>query len=104
MVDLFTSGDSKEDVVAKVFACEDIIEYDVLDWIEAPLDVLLHQFIEYGSTNATKFIDNTPEVESSEELKEEMHGLRLRMESTMLAMLKYATLYSVISQKIKSER
>tara|TARA_R110000824_G_scaffold115743_2_gene266930 strand:+ start:78 stop:422 length:345 start_codon:yes stop_codon:yes gene_type:complete len=104
MVDRFTSGDVKEDVVAKIFACEDIIEYDVLDWVKAPIDVLLQQFIEYASKTAMDFISNSSDDLSPDELSGELHGLRVRMESTMLAMVKYAAIYNIISEKIESER
>jgi hypothetical protein len=100
-----TAENTKEDVVAKVFACEDIIETDVCDWIKLPLASHLTQFIDHNNSTATKFIDNRCEVFGFDEgVRIEMHNLRDKMESTMIAIIKYAAIFETISKETESER
>jgi len=100
-----TSEDTKEDVIAKVFACEDVIEQDVADWVYIPLPIHLNQFIEHNSATASKFIDDRCELFGYDDgVRIEMHNLRDKMESTMIAMIKYAACYGAISEESRSER
>lgn len=100
-----TAENTKEDVVAKVFACEDILEDDVLDWAKMPTSAQLTQFIDHNNSIASKFIDERCEIFGYDEgIKIEMHNLRDKMESVMISMIKYASIHETIVKEAKSER
>lgn len=100
-----TSENTKEDVVAKVFACEDILEDDVMLWTSVPTAAHLHQFIEHNNSIASKFIDDRCDIFGYDDgVKIEMHNLRDRMESVMLSMIKYAAIHEAITKESESER
>ncbi len=104
IVAALTADDTKEDVVAKVFACEDIIETDVFDWIKMPLASHLNQFIDHNNSTATRFIGDRCEIFGFDEgVRIEMHNLRDKMESCMIAMIKYAAIYETINKEMRSE-
>ena len=100
-----TEDNSKEDVIAKVFACEDIIEQDVYDWMEMPLPLHLNQFVDHCNSIASKFIDDRCDIFGYDDgVKIEMHNLRDKTESVIIAMIKYAACYGAIKKEAKSER
>lgn len=100
-----TAENTKEDVVAKVFACEDVIDKDIEQWLDMPLPILLNQFIEHNSSTASKFIDDRCDIFGYDDgVKIEMHNLRDKMESVMISMIKYAACYGAISKEAESER
>jgi|TARA_Y100000015_G_scaffold10494_1_gene9996 hypothetical protein len=100
-----TSENTKEDVVAKVFACEDILEDDVLLWASVPTAAHLYQFIEHNNQIASKFIDERCDIFGYDSgVKIEMHNLRDKMESVMLSMIKYAAIHEAITKESESER
>jgi hypothetical protein len=100
-----TEDNTKEDVIAKVFACEDVIERDVNDWLDMPLPIHLNQFIDHNNDTASKFIDQRCEIFGYDEgVKIEMHNLRDKMESVLIAMIKYAACYGAIAKEAGSER
>ena len=105
IIGAITADNTKEDAVAKVFACEDVIENDVLDWVDMPLPILMNQFIDHNNNIASKFIDERCDVFGYDEgVKIEMHNLRDKMESVLIAMIKYAACYGAVSREIESER
>lgn len=105
IIGAITADNTKEDAVAKVFACEDVIENDVLDWVDMPLPILMNQFIDHNNNIASKFIDERCEMFGYDEgVKIEMHNLRDKMESVLIAMIKYAACYGAVSKEIESER
>ncbi len=105
MVADITSEQSKEDVIAKVYACEDILEQDVQEWLDIPLPLHLNQFIEHCNSIASKFIDEKCEIFGYDDgVKIEMHNLRDKTESIIIAMIKYAACYGAISKEARSER
>lgn len=100
-----TADNTKEDVVAKVFACEDILEDDVSEWIKPPTTSHLNQFIEHNNSIASKFIDDRCEIFGYDDgVKIEMHNLRDKMESVMISMIKYASIHEAIVKETESER
>ena len=100
-----TSDNTKEDVVAKVFACEDILEDDVMLWAAVPTAAHLYQFIEHNNNIASKFIDERCDIFGYDNgVKIEMHNLRDKMESVMLSMIKYAAIHEAITKESESER
>lgn len=100
-----TEDNTKEDVVAKVFACEDILADDVLDWMSVPTTDHLNQFVEHNNSIAGKFIDERCETFGYDSgVKIEMHNLRDKMESVMISMIKYARIHEAIVKEAKSER
>ena len=100
-----TADNTKEDVVAKVFACEDILEDDVLEWTKSPTASHLHQFIDHNNSIASKFIDDRCDIFGYDEgVKIEMHNLRDKMESVMISMIKYAAIHETVVKEAKSER
>ena len=100
-----TSENTKEDVVAKVFACEDILEDDVMLWAAVPTAAHLYQFIEHNNQIASKFIDDRCDIFGYDNgVKIEMHNLRDKMESVMLSMIKYAAIHEAITKESESER
>ena len=99
-----TQEDTKEDVVTKVFACEDIIEQDVNEWTEIPLPIHLSQFVDHCNAVATKFINSRCEIFGYDDgVKIEMHNLRDKTESVMISMIKYAACYGAIKKESESE-
>lgn len=105
IVAAMTADNSKEDVVTKVFACEDILEDDVYSWLTLPASSHLNQFVEHNNSVATKFIDERCEIFGYDNgVKIEMHNLRDRMESVMISMIKYAAIFETIAKEAKSER
>jgi len=105
IVAAMTAENSKEDVVAKVFACEDILESDVLDWVGLPLAGHLNQFVEHNNSTASNFINDRCEIFGYDDgVKIEMHNLHDKMESTMIAMIKYAAIFETIAKEMRSER
>lgn len=100
-----TSDNTKEDVIAKVFACEDIIENDVMLWTSLPPASHLKQFIEHNNNIASKFIDERCDIFGYDEgVKIEMHNLRDKMESLLIAMIKYVDIFDTIIKETESER
>jgi len=100
-----TADNTKEDVVAKVFACEDILAEDVLDWAKMPTSTHLNQFVDHNNSIASKFIDERCEIFGYDEgVKIEMHNLRDKMESVVISMIKYASIHETIVKEAKSER
>ena len=100
-----TAENTKEDVVAKVFACEDVIEQDINEWLNMPVSDLHNQFVEHNSSTASKFIDDRCEIFGYDDgVKIEMHNLRDKMESVMISMIKYIACHSAISKEAESER
>ena len=100
-----TSENTKEDVIAKVFACEDIIENDVMLWTSLPTASHLNQFIEHNNNIASKFIDERCDIFGYDEgVKIEMHNLRDKMESLIIAMIKYVAIFETIAKESESER
>jgi hypothetical protein len=105
IVSSITGDNTKEDVIAKVFACEDIIEQDVVEWVDMPLPLHLNQFVEHCNSIASKFIDERCEVFGYDDgVKIEMHNLRDKTESIIIAMIKYAACYGAIAKESESER
>lgn len=105
IVAALTADNSKEDIVAKVYACEDIIETDVLDWIQVPLATHLNQFVEHNNSIAANFIKDRCEIFGFDEgVKIEMHNLRDRMESILISMIKYTAVFETIAKEARSER
>ena len=100
-----TSENTKEDVVAKTFAYEDILEDDVMRWVSVPTAVHLHQFIDHNNRLASRFIDEKCDIYGYDEgVKIEMHSLRDKMESVMKIMIKYVAIHEAITKKSVSER
>lgn len=100
-----TADNTKEDVVAKVFACEDILADDVQEWTKLPTSAQLNQFIEHNNSIASKFIDERCDIFGYDDgVKIEMHNLRDKMESVMISMIKYACIHETIVKEAKSER
>ena len=100
-----TADNTKEDVVAKVFACEDILEDDVVLWASLPTAAHLHQFEEHNNNIASKFIDERCDIFGYDEgVKIEMHNLRDKMESVIISMIKYVAIHETITKEMESER
>jgi hypothetical protein len=100
-----TSDNTKEDVVAKVFACEDILEDDVTLWASLPIAAHLSQFIEHNNSIAGKFIDERCDIFGYDSgVKIEMHNLRDKLESVMVSMIKYVAIHEAITKEMESER
>jgi hypothetical protein len=105
IVAALTADNSKEDVVAKVFACEDILDDDVESWLLMPSSAHLSQFVEHNNSVANKFIQDRCEIFGYDEgVKIEMHNLRDRMESILISMIKYSAIFEAIAKEARSER
>lgn len=100
-----TADNTKEDVVAKVFACEDILEDDVVLWASLPTAAHLPQFVEHNNSIASKFIDERCDIFGYDEgVKIEMHNLRDKLESVIISMIKYVAIHETITKEMESER
>jgi len=105
IVSAITEENTKEDVIAKVFACEDIIEQDVESWLDLPLPLHLNQFVEHCNSIASKFIDERCDMFGYDDgVKIEMHNLRDKTESVLIAMITYSACYNAIAKEARSER
>ena len=94
--------DSKAVVLARMFAMEDIIEFDVLEWSKMPVSAGLGEFVEHCK-NANEMV--IPQYTSRKtytplDMEGALHDLSEKMETVMLAMQVYADIHSNIREKI----
>ena len=95
--------DSRSVGLARMFAMEDIIEYDVEDWSRMPISAGLAEFVEHcrqaNEMTIPKIVDQseyTPlEVEGM------LNSLSETMEVVMLAMQVYCDIQEKIREKIQ---
>lgn len=97
--------DSKAVTLARMFAMEDIIEFDVLEWCKMPVSAGLGEFVEHCK-NANEMV--IPQYASRKtytplDMEGALRDLSEKMETVMLAMQVYADIHSNIKQKVEEK-
>jgi len=94
--------DNMHSAVAGIFLKEDIIEYDVNDWLQMPTHELLRQFSGYSEDSSSKYIEEVMEMEGESLTEDNLIDLSDRYQSVIETMIEYSRVRSLI--KNKSER
>lgn len=94
--------DSKAVSLARMFAFEDIIEYDVIEWVKMPVSAGLGEFVEH-CRHANEMV--IPQYTSRKtygpiDMEGALHDLSEKMETVMIAMQVYADIHSDMREKI----
>lgn len=97
--------DSKAVALARMFAMEDIIEFDVLEWCKMPVSAGLSEFIEHCK-NANEMV--IPQYTSGKtytplDMEGALRDLSEKMETVMLAMQVYTDIHSNIREKVSEK-
>lgn len=94
--------DSKAVSLARMFAMEDIIEFDVLEWSKMPVSAGLAEFVEHCRSANELVIPQYTDRKSYSPLDMEaaLQDISHKMETVMLAMQVYADIHSNIREKI----
>ena len=87
--------ESKSVMLARMFAMEDIIEYDVEEWVHMPISSGVSEFVEH--TRHANELSISQEAADNLELEKALNDLAHKMEVVMIAMQVYAD----IQEKIK---
>ena len=95
-------SESRSVFLAKMFAMEDIIEYDVEEWVKMPVSAGLSEFIEHTRRineiaieyNAGQAIEEEIAIESV------LHDFAEKMEAIMIAMQLYSDIHTSLKEKI----
>ena len=89
--------------MARMFAMEDIIEYDVQEWVKMPISAGLAEFVEHcrhaNELTIPKYTGR--KSYNSVELEASLHDITNKMEQVMLAMQVYADIQEKIREKIQ---
>ena len=95
--------ESRAVFLAKMFAMEDIIEYDVLEWVKMPVSAGLSEFVTHARTANEIVIDHNAEVAMRDKNKMEavLHDFAEKMEVVMIAMQLYTDIHSMLRKKIQ---
>lgn len=93
--------DAKSVVLARMFAMEDIIEYDVEEWVKMPVSAGLAEFVEHcRHANEMVIPKYTNRVSyNSIEMEASLQDITSKMEEVMLAMQVYADIQEKIREK-----
>lgn len=95
--------DATSVTMARMFAMEDIIEYDVQEWVKMPISAGLAEFVEHcrhaNELTIPKYADRRSY--NSVELEASLHDITNKMEQVMLAMQVYADIQEKIREKIQ---
>ena len=89
--------------MARMFAMEDIIEYDVQEWVKMPISAGLAEFVEHCRHANEMVIPKYTERKSynSVEMEASLQDITHKMEQVMLAMQVYADIQEKIREKIQ---
>ena len=95
--------DSSPVTMARMFAMEDIIEYDVEEWVKMPISAGLAEFVEHCRHANEMVIPKYTDRRSynSVEMEASLHDITNKMEQVMLAMQVYADIQEKIREKIQ---
>ena len=93
--------DSKSVILARMFAMEDIIEFDVQEWVKMPISAGLAEFVEH-CRHANEI--TIPQYASRKtytplDMEGALHDIAEKMEVVMLAMQVYADIQEKIREK-----
>lgn len=93
--------DSKAVVLARMFAMEDIIEFDVREWVKMPISAGLAEFIEHckhaNEVSIPMYADR--KTYTPLDMEGALHDIAEKMEVVMLAMQVYADIQEKIREK-----
>lgn len=97
--------DSKSVSLARMFAMEDIIEYDVEEWVRMPISAGLSEFVEHcraaNEMAIPSYVDR--KTYTPLDLEGALHDIAEKMETVMLAMQVYADIQENFRKKIDAE-
>ena len=95
--------DATSVTMARMFAMEDIIEYDVQEWVKMPISAGLAEFVEHcrhaNELTIPKYTDTNGWAD--EHLEASLNDIASKMEQVMLAMQVYADIQEKIREKIQ---
>lgn len=96
-------SESRANFLAKMFAMEDIIEYDVETWVEMPVSAGLSEFVEHARTANELVIEHNASVAIEDQLKMEavLHDFAEKMETVMIAMQLYSDIHEQLKKKVE---
>lgn len=94
--------DSKAVALARMFAMEDVIEFDVEEWVRMPISSGLAEFVEHCRHANEIAIPQYVERKTYTPLDMEgaLHDLAEKMEVVMIAMQVYSDIQEKIKEKI----
>lgn len=94
--------DSKAVTLARMFAMEDIIEFDVQEWVKMPISAGLAEFVEHCRSANEIAIPSYVSRKTYDALDLEgmLHDVADKMETVMLAMQVYADIQEKFREKI----
>lgn len=94
--------DSKSVTLARMFAMEDIIEFDVMEWVKMPVSSGLAEFVEHCRHANEIAIPSyvARKTYTPLDLEGALHDISSKMETVMIAMQVYADIHSKIREKI----
>ena len=97
--------DSKSVTLARMFAMEDIIEFDVEEWVRMPISAGLSEFVEHcrhaNEISIPQYVDR--KTYTPLDMEGALHDIAEKMEVVMLAMQVYADIQEMIRKKIQEE-
>ena len=88
--------------MASIYACEDVIEQDVLEWVEGDIEAMLGQFMKHLKTNSDRYIGDIEGTDPT--MGDELTIFYRRLERVMRAMIEYVATREKIRKEIESER
>jgi len=93
--------DAKSVALARMFAMEDIIEFDVQEWIKMPISAGLAEFVEHCRQANEMVIPQYTDRKSynSIDVEAALQDITHKMEEVMLAMQVYADIQEKIREK-----
>ena len=98
--------DSKSVALARMFAMEDIIEFDVEEWVMMPISAGLSEFIEHcrhaNEISIPQYVER--KTYTPLDMEGALHDLAEKMEVVMLAMQVYSDIQEKIKEKVHEER
>jgi len=96
-------SESRASFLAKMFAMEDIIEYDVVEWVKMPVSAGLSEFVEHARTANELVIEHNASVAIEDQLKMEavLYDFAEKMEVVMIAMQLYADIHATLKKKVE---
>ena len=89
-------GKGKTDAVAILFACEDIIELDIEEWVATPTTELLDSFIIHMNSSCDDMIPKLLESDVFVSTEDKLWALADSMRRVMESMQKYVDIHETL--------
>tara|TARA_R100001198_G_C5208667_1_gene194861 strand:+ start:701 stop:1030 length:330 start_codon:yes stop_codon:yes gene_type:complete len=92
---------TKPEAVAILFASEDIIELDVLEWVKKPTSEMLQSFLDHSDDSCNEIIPNMMQSEHFFTTEEKLWYVADSMKKVMQTMQRYVEIHEQIKEKSK---